>query len=421
MSRLQIYLALFASIALLIGDISGTKAQAASDAPASPLYRQIFSDPSEPNGYADLLEAAEIVRSSKTLAPALELGTSLSDIRQALTDPDAARALILMRQGLAKPMWFPETLTDSKQIVAVFAPLRSLEHLLSAEQYVLLADGRSEQTVAVLQDGLRIGNALQREGLFGSLIGMSLTDRLLEECIIRLDRFSAPACDRLLILVKNWSALPAPRVPLPPSKIEQAAEQRFAMRLGEFTQQFAQRTKHGQALMNSLTDLADQQDNPYLQQVLDMVRDDIGEGWSLSGAMARHPDVFSQDYVDAISSGEHHADVDVVLLNLSASLNPPNVAAQSNPALTNSSLDLPFSTLHNNYEGVMARLTLLGVHAAMRRFKWEYQRLPNDLDDLKSGFEELKSGQFVAELVRTSSLVYKRTDALHYELKLARP
>src|SRR3954465_2863874 len=87
--------------------------------------------------------------------------------------------------------------------------------------------------------------------------------------------------------------------------------------LSIFTRQFSVMIDAGLPLVQCLEILAQQQDNKYFQQILLQVRQDVEEGSTLSGAMARHPRVFDQLYANMVEAGETGGILDLILQRLS--------------------------------------------------------------------------------------------------------
>ncbi len=71
-----------------------------------------------------------------------------------------------------------------------------------------------------------------------------------------------------------------------------------------FSQQLSTVYKAGLPLLTSLSNLKDQAENKKLQNVLDQVCEDVGNGNPLFSSMSKHPDVFSSVYVNMIRAGE---------------------------------------------------------------------------------------------------------------------
>ena len=87
--------------------------------------------------------------------------------------------------------------------------------------------------------------------------------------------------------------------------------------LAIFTKQFSVMLEAGLPLVQSLTILADQQENPTFGAALDEVRGDVEAGSTLAESMRKHPKVFDSLYVNMISAGEAGGILDVILQRLS--------------------------------------------------------------------------------------------------------
>jgi type IV pilus assembly protein PilC len=90
-----------------------------------------------------------------------------------------------------------------------------------------------------------------------------------------------------------------------------------AKELSIFTRQFSVMIDAGLPLVQCLEILAQQQENKFFQQVLLQVRQDVEEGSTLAGAMARHPKVFDQLYANMVEAGETGGILDIILQRLS--------------------------------------------------------------------------------------------------------
>jgi type IV pilus assembly protein PilC len=87
--------------------------------------------------------------------------------------------------------------------------------------------------------------------------------------------------------------------------------------LSIFTRQFSVMIDAGLPLVQCLEILAQQQESKSFQQVLTQVRQDVEEGATLAAAMARHPKVFDQLFVNMIEAGEAGGILDLILQRLS--------------------------------------------------------------------------------------------------------
>jgi type IV pilus assembly protein PilC len=98
--------------------------------------------------------------------------------------------------------------------------------------------------------------------------------------------------------------------------IELTAKKVKLKELAIFSRQFATMVNSGLPILRALSILADQTQNPELARVLGVVRTDVEQGASLSGAMTKHPKVFNNLFVAMVKSGETGGSLDNVLLRL---------------------------------------------------------------------------------------------------------
>jgi type IV pilus assembly protein PilC len=86
--------------------------------------------------------------------------------------------------------------------------------------------------------------------------------------------------------------------------------------LAIFSRQFATMINSGLSLLRALTILGEQTSNRRLGEVITLVRAEIEQGTSLSGAMAKHPKIFNRLYVSMVRAGEIGGFLDQVLINV---------------------------------------------------------------------------------------------------------
>jgi len=82
------------------------------------------------------------------------------------------------------------------------------------------------------------------------------------------------------------------------------------------TRQLATLIAAGIPLVDALTALVDQVEQPRLKKVMGVVKQKVNEGASLADALADHPKVFTPLYVNMIRAGESSGALDVVLVRL---------------------------------------------------------------------------------------------------------
>ena len=87
-----------------------------------------------------------------------------------------------------------------------------------------------------------------------------------------------------------------------------------------FTRQFATMITSGLPLVQSLSVLAEQTENPRFKTVITAVLNDIQAGQTLADAMRRHPKIFTDLYVNMIAAGEAGGILDTILLRLATFL-----------------------------------------------------------------------------------------------------
>ena len=84
-----------------------------------------------------------------------------------------------------------------------------------------------------------------------------------------------------------------------------------------FARQLYTLMRSGVPIIRALNGLAENIDNPYLQDIIRDLVVGLESGLTLSGAMARHPQVFSDLFISMVRVGEHSGNLDAALLQLS--------------------------------------------------------------------------------------------------------
>lgn len=86
--------------------------------------------------------------------------------------------------------------------------------------------------------------------------------------------------------------------------------------LSLMTRQLATLVKAKIQIVEALAALQDQVDNESLKVILSELKQDVNEGASLAKALAKHPKVFSNVYINMVDAGEESGTLEVVLLRL---------------------------------------------------------------------------------------------------------
>lgn len=185
------------------------RAQEKPPAPGS-LFKEVVPQPSGQNGYEELVAAAEALRVSKLWAKAEQPEATLSEKRLALGDRPVLRALGLLRQGLAKPVFSPRAALPPGELPPELGGLRSLGRLVAVHQYVSLADGRTADALADARLGMRLGQVIQQDSLLGGLVGVAVGATSIRPLATHLDQLSLRDCETLKAVCEEWLALPNP-------------------------------------------------------------------------------------------------------------------------------------------------------------------------------------------------------------------
>ena len=88
------------------------------------------------------------------------------------------------------------------------------------------------------------------------------------------------------------------------------------MDVAEMTRQLATLQKAGVPLVDSLTALVEQTENPKMKRALSRVRTDVNEGLSLHQALEKHPHIFGETYSNMVRAGESSGTLELVLQRL---------------------------------------------------------------------------------------------------------
>lgn len=87
-----------------------------------------------------------------------------------------------------------------------------------------------------------------------------------------------------------------------------------------FCFQLEQLTSAGVPILDGLNDLRESTENPYFQKVLGAIAGEVESGKMLSQALAEHPDVFDEVFVNLVAAGEQTGQLPTVFENLSNTL-----------------------------------------------------------------------------------------------------
>src|SRR3989339_833145 len=90
--------------------------------------------------------------------------------------------------------------------------------------------------------------------------------------------------------------------------------------LSIFARQFATMISAGVPVLQALNIIYDQVESRKLKECIGKIRDDIGQGQTLSDSLGKHPDIFSSLFVNMVKAGETGGILDGILQRLSTYL-----------------------------------------------------------------------------------------------------
>ncbi len=270
------------------------------------------------------------------------------------------------------------------------APIHALSRLLAVEQYVLLADGKQSGALDSLETALRLTDAITALGPYGALTVVNGQKRATDVVANHLDQLSARSCERLTRLVST--RLAAPNASAITFEAERDALTRdFVDALRRSVEAFSANV----AASNLNVGAGDEEDNTG-SNAGDAFTDAEGEAVMRKFALLKRDDAARSAVADEIE-----ARINAAMSNAVADLHDPSRTAPffSVPALRRErfycgfgwafSLVASYGKTVRAHQVARTRLQLLGVHAALRRYRWETGRAPESLETLglKSGLE----------------------------------
>jgi hypothetical protein len=350
-------------VLVLLGATPFPAALAAQTTPAvepqPSLFRQVIPQPSGKNGYELLVLAADTFKTSRLYEKAQEPGTSLAFKRQVLADRDVGRALKLLRDGLQMPVASPRDSATLSTLYPELAQFRALARLLSLQQYVFLADGRIADALANARLGLRFSQAVQTDTLISGLVGIAISTVCIDPLVRHLDQLSVGDCTTLYQICMEWLTQPNPEV-----RILTAERSQMLSGVQELEREIEQKGVAGAARQFKLDDdfQAALKGLPTTPAVLDALFVDAGK---------RADEQFSLALKELEKLPWERAPVRVGETDLAS-----RIAAAVTPQ---------YHLADERYTSAATRIRLLACHCAIRRYRWEYDRLPPSLDVLNLG------------------------------------
>ncbi len=374
------------AFALLAATSNSASAQEARE-PPKPLFPQLFPQPTGRNGYEEIVMAADLASAIEYKVDLTSPDLSLTRRREALATPECRQALALLHRGLGKPISSPRQAVTFDTKLPDLARMRSLGRLVAADIRVCFADGRTRDAIGSLQDGLNLAIALHGETLIGSLVAKAIEAVAINTFARHLDQLSAPDCERLLSLAREWERLPDPTIAAAEAELRGQLASLEVLRRNPAAAAETIRAWFGEDVAQGA------RENPQIQRLL-------ANPAELSAALDRLGGALRSFYASVLTELKRQPwERRAPEVKNDGSLVGEALAAMT-PAL---------SAVTSRFTEARARMLLLGVHAGIRRYRWENDRLPGSL-------EELKLGAVAVDPCSGRPFAYRVTSPTSYEL-----
>lgn len=361
-------------ILLSIGVPVAAPAQQA--APPKSNFRQVIPHPTGQNGYEELVLAGDRLLTSKLYLDAREKwpDLSLEQKRLVLADKPVVDALRLMRQGLAKPVMSPRTDLSFETMLPELQTFRDLARVLAMQQYLQLADGRTGEAINTARVCLHLGQAVQTDTLISGLVGVAIGTIGIKALGAHLDQLSARDCEQLYRVALEALATPDPQPRL--LAIEHAVTRKT---LQECLAKVKTTGASGIKTILGLDDASAAAADAYLRTLPDAELDRLGQ------EMLTRLDQHEQQLQDELRKppwqrqrldGQFASDGGIAAKFVEGFLPPVDRVGE-------------------RYSQDQAHLRMLACHCAILRYRWEHDRLPASLDELRLG--ELAQDPFTGQ------------------------
>jgi hypothetical protein len=374
----------------------------AQEKPAVPsLFQDVIPRPTGENGYEELVRAAETLQNSERFRRLDWTRLTLAQKRALLEDPTARRALLLLEAGLKKPVVsVRETFSFSTRLPEL-SQFRNLGRVLAMKQYVQLADGRTRDAIQTTRIGLRFARVVQMDTVIGGLVGAAITRLTLRPMAEHLDQMSAGDCEQLYKLCLQALSTPEPMAALI------AAERRgIRSSLVELEQNIAKEgpdaaqfsaTRHllFGPLPNPPMNDAEREQNQLAQDLCALARDPPGLKRILEETGRKIDEYLDKQVRQAAVPAFRR---DRTKFDADGSLSGRLAGAVATD----------FALILDRFTEERVLIQQLAVHAAIHRYRWENDRLPDSLVPLNLGVLEL-------DPFTGAALVYK-VDGPRYRL-----
>lgn len=355
--------------------------------PQKPSMAQLrANDPA----YEGLITASRLLSKNDALEKATNSTAGLFDKQAAMDDPKVREALRLLGQWLDQnqipSVELSYTLDSFDPLFNQFGSFLQMSRTLEAKQYTQLAEGRVSDAIDTTRDGLRLAVSLENHSLGGCQEGFKIEDIVILPLADHLDQLAMPDCARLIRLSHDWEKTP----------------NAILFALNRERRAWTQATER-------LTGEDGKKIRTLLQQIPDTAAKPDTDEAKMLAQLKSLDDKTWLDLVKRTAVG-----IDQIFTKATQEMQSP-IYKRGAPEKFNQTKDIV-----GNIEGLMASAVtpqiqkmevdyvkrqafahLLGCHAAIRQFKWEYNRWPNSI-------EELKIAELAKDPFSGNPLVYKK-------------
>ncbi len=356
-----------------------------------PIFPQLFPHPTGTNGYEDLVLACDALQESD-IYPKLDQNwsnTTLEEMRSAFADPPVQKALLLLKNGLNKPIASPQKMEEVEPLTLFpqYAFFRKLARLLSLKIFADATDGKSYEVIEATEMSLQIGYNVGQDTLISGLVGIAIDVIAINRMAQFVAQLSLKECDRLSSLLDSRLKAPLTAVKLFTN------ERDFTLRMLD-----KDRLK-----VDEILPLPTKDREPLTEEENALRAKLTGDPAELKRLLEA-----SRDYVKTIYN--------TAIENASLSAwkrkpEMPHVVKESSVTMLGELISPSYDQALMRYDQNQARLQLLALHVAIRRFRWKHDRLPATLKELKH--PELLTDPFTGEPLIYSILPQGETYDLH--------
>lgn len=335
--------------------------------PPTSLLAQVFPQTTGRNGYEELVRAADLLPRCEGFKRIEGKPATLAQKRAAVEERTVRPVLLLVDAGLKKPISPPRPFIGIKSTRPELPAFRSLMRLLAMRQYVLLAEGKTREAVRLTSDALTLARAVESDSMSG-LCGAAMSAVVIRPVGAHLGQLSAADCETLYAACLGVLARPDPTESI------YRGEQRLTRSLLEEASRGVLRNEPRafEDLIGS-SDPADTQAVGLRDALIDQLRSDPNRFGSTVNDALRQLDSYFDQQIQELQKPEWERD------------RKPFKADGALAGRLAQAVTFEIDQLSVRLAAQRCQIQLLAAHCAVLRFRWENDRLPEDLSQLKLG------------------------------------